>query len=440
MPEAHSLYSASRFEADMLCPGRRTMEAGKPDSSSIYAARGTVAHIVLEAALKDGFEPSSFIGQQFKQDGFDIEFDDALCENVDIAVANIRQTTAGADIFEAESRVNYASWLNVPEADAWGTADVKALVGSTLHVDDFKNGHNPVPADCAQLKLYGLGALTEYDDLAEITDVQLTIHQPEVSNQPILHSMPVQELKDWGIEVARPAVVQMQKAAERHGKISQAEWEAAFLSAGEKQCKYCKARATCATARADALETIGVNNPASAAEFADTVELPDPKSIAAFDGEDGWLSAIMDKADMIEDWLKAVRAEVERRLLAGSEVPGWKVVQGKRGNRAWRDAAEAEAMLKTMRLKVEEMYQLKLITPTAAEKLAPKPLKKGQKPAADAPKTPIGARQWVKLQELITQADGKEHVAPASDPRPAIAVKAMAEQFEDVGENADDIA
>lgn len=413
------------------------MEAGKPDSSSIYAARGTVAHSVLEAALRDGFEPSSFIGQKFKQDGFDIEFDEALCGNVDIAVGNIRNTTAGASILEAESRVNYATWLNVPEADAWGTADVKAVVGTTLHVDDFKNGHNPVPADCAQLKLYGLGALTEYDDIADITDVLLSIHQPEVSNLPIVHSMPVQELKDWGVNVARPAVVQMQKAAERHGKISQGEWEAAFLSAGEKQCKYCKARATCATARNAALEPVFDVLPATAAEFA---EESAPHLVVASAAPDEWLSAVMDKADMIEDWLKAVRAEVERRLLAGSEVAGWKVVQGKRGNRAWRDPAEAEAMLKTMRLKTEEMYQLKLITPTAAEKLAPKPLKKGAKPVADAPKTPIGARQWAKLQELITQADGNPHVAPAADPRPAIAVKAMADQFEDASDDMSDIA
>jgi hypothetical protein len=418
----------------MLCPGRRTMEKGLPDSSSIYAARGTVAHSVLEAALRDGFEPSSFIGQSFKQDGFDIEFDDALCKNVDIAVKNIRELTDGADVFEAESRVNYASWLNVPEADAWGTADVKGIKGQTLHVHDFKNGHNPVPADCAQLKLYAGGTLSEYDGIADIEHVMLVIHQPEVSNEPIMYGMPVQELKEWLIDVARPAVVQMQKAAERHGKISQAEWETAFLSAGAKQCKYCKARATCATARADALETVYDGSPASAEDFA---ELPAPMPPQAVE-PGGWLGAVMDKADMIEDWLKAVRAEVERRLLNGTEVAGWKVVQGKRGSRAWADPAVAEATLKTMRLKVEEMYQLKLISPTAAEKLAPKPLKKGAKPDPEAPKTPIGARQWAKLQELITQADGKAHVAPASDPRPALQMTPIADEFEDVGN--DDIA
>jgi hypothetical protein len=435
MPEAHSLYSASRFEADMLCPGRRTMEKGLPDSSSIYAARGTVAHSVLEAALRDGFEPSSFIGQSFKQDGFDIEFDDALCENVDIAVKNIKELTAGADVFEAESRVNYASWLNVPEADAWGTADVKGIKGQTLYVHDFKNGHNPVPADSVQLKLYAGGTLSEYDDIADIEHVMLVIHQPEVSNEPIMYGMPVQELKEWLIDVARPAVVQMQKAAERHGKISQAEWEAAFLSAGANQCKYCKARATCPTARQEALEPVLGQVPATADEFAGEFV---PHRSQPADAPDEWLSAIMDKADTIEDWLKAVRAEVERRLLAGTEVTGWKVVQGKRGNRAWADPAVAEATLKTMRLKIEEMYQLKLITPTAAEKLAPKPLKKGAKPDPEAPKTPIGARQWAKLQELITRADGKAYVAPASDPRPALQMTPIADEFEDVGN--DDIA
>lgn len=418
MPAEHSLYSASRFDADMACPGRRTMEAGRKSPASIYAAKGTVAHSVLECAIKDGMDPRSFVGQMFKQDGFAIEFDEALCENVESAVKNIREMTAGYDVLEAESRVNYAVWLDVEESEAWGTADIKGVKGHVMDVHDFKNGHKPVPADCAQLKLYGGGTLLEYEGIADIDTVRLVIHQPEVSDKPIVHFMPAVALKAWLIEVARPAVKMMKEAAWQRGKLTQEEWEAAYLHAGADQCKYCAASFDCAVRRKSSLEGVFQTVPASADEFAST-----PVGKVSANDSDEWLAAAMAKADEIEDYLTAVRAEVERRLLNGKQVAGFKIVQGKRGNRAWVDPAEAEATMKTMRLKIEEMYNFKLISPTAAEKLA----KAGT----------IGKRQWPKLQAMIGQADGKAHVASVDDPRPAVGVKPVAEHFEDVSDMSD---
>ena len=53
----------------------------------------------------------------------------------------------------------------------------------------------------------------------------------------------------------------------------------------------------------------------------------------------------------------------------------------------------------------------------------PKPLKEGQEPPA------IGPRQWKSLQSLIVRAEGKAHVAPASDPRPALVLTPAADDF-----------
>ena len=141
--------------------------------------------------------------------------------------------------------------------------------------------------------------------------------------------------------------------------------------------------------------------------------------------EDEWLAAMMAKADMIEDWITAVRAEVERRLLAGAAVRGYKLVQGRQGNRAWANVEEAEAQLKAMRLKVEQMYDLSLISPTSAEKLA------------TAPDPAIGPRQWKKLQAIITRSPGKLHVAPVSDKRPAVSVAPVSDSF-DAAPNPED--
>ncbi|MRT32374.1 DUF2800 domain-containing protein, partial [Xylella fastidiosa subsp. multiplex] len=72
------------------------------------------------------------------------------------------------------------------------------------------------------------------------------------------------------------------------------------------------------------------------------------------------------------------------QLLSGQPVPGYKVVQGRQGARRWADMTAAEAMLKQLRLKFKDMYDVSLISPTTAEKLHQAGV--------------IGDRQWRKLQ------------------------------------------
>lgn len=72
-------------------------------------------------------------------------------------------------------------------------------------------------------------------------------------------------------------------------------------------------------------------------------------------------------------------------------------------------------MLKSMRLKQEEMYDFSLISPTTAEKVL-----KG---------TP---KRWKRIEPLITRSPGKPSVADASDKRPALDIKPTADDFEEV--------
>ena len=153
------------------------------------------------------------------------------------------------------------------------------------------------------------------------------------------------------------------------------------------------------------------------------LEDPEP-GIGATD--DGHLAVLMESVDLVEGWCKAVRAEVERRLLAGTAVPGYKLVQGRQGNRAFADETAAEALMKTFRLKREEMYDFVLISPTSAEKLAAEGV--------------IGKKQWPKLQEMIRRSDGKPSVAPASDKRPALVIGKVEDDFEVQAAPADDLS
>jgi hypothetical protein len=175
---------------------------------------------------------------------------------------------------------------------------------------------------------------------------------------------------------------------------------------GEKQCRFCKAKAVCPALAKHVEEKIGADFEAlaNAAEATFDVEMLDNDK----------LGTIYESLDLIDSWAKAVRGRIEYELLNGNAVPGVKLVQGRRGARQWSSTEEAEALLKSMRLKQEQMYNFKLISPTQADKLL----------AKESP------RRWKKVETLITQRDGSPSVAPESDKRPALVIAPPADDFE----------
>jgi hypothetical protein len=418
---AHSLWSASKFESLMLCPGKIVLEAGKPNSTSKYAAEGTAAHQVLTWALQEDRPAAAYIGRVIEADGFIFEVDEDMARHVQVCVDYAADLKGDDGIVFADIRVNYAQYLDTPELEAWGTADVIIARGTELIVVDFKYGMGvEVSAEKnPQMSLYGLGALQQFHGVvADFDRVRMAISQPRIKTAPSEYDITVEELEAWGRGAARSAVNSC-KAAQL--SKDHAEFDATFLRPSEKGCKFCKAKATCPALRAEVASTVALESyAADPEEFADMEPLTPTGA-----SDEAWLAACLDKADLIEDWVKAVRAEVERRLLAGAPVPGYKLVQGKRGARQWSDAKVAEETLKSMRVKLEDMYDFKLISPTSAEKLHKAEV--------------IGPRQWPKVQALFTQSEGKPHVAPATDSRPALVVTPVIEDFTDVT-TADDLA
>lgn len=409
MPALHSKFSASSSKRWMACPGSMVLSAGVPDTSSKYAEEGTRAHQASEAVLR-GETPA-----------YD---DEDMQAHVAVYVDNIRQYAEGGELM-VEQKLNYAKYLGAGADAAWGTSDAVIIKGDEIQVHDLKYGQGEVvdPANNPQMMLYALGALDAFDGLAgDFKRVRMVIHQPRVVKAPQEWDCSVEELLAFGAE-AKKAVHGVRASEEgmrsvEAGTKEQAEWEAQYLRPNADACRWCRAKATCPSLRADVASTVFSTVPASAEDFAD-LTVPGKEHIAP--AIDDWLGASMAKADLIEDWLKAVRAEVERRLLAGGSVPGYKLVQGKQGNRAWRDAAEAEALLKSFRLKEAEMYDFKLISPTAAEKVL-----------AESPK------RWVKAQAIISRSAGKPSVAPLKDKRPALEITPVVDDFADVSV-ADDL-
>lgn len=452
----HAFFSPSGAPAAMLCNIKPWREKDYPDQGNDASDEGTAAHFLLEQCLEKKVEAEHFIGTRIKVEDGHAEFHTSgaypvgrdMCHEIQKTLDVIHTLADGATIYPEQT---LSIEFITGEEGATGTSDTVIIKGDTAVIADLKYGRGvQVFAEGnEQLLMYGASAVADFDALGEIEHVELHILQPRL-NHFDCWKLSVAEMNER-IEVIRQTAKRILAGPEGLTAVP-----------GPKQCKFCK-DATCAERTAFTVETI-------VGEFVDLdkgfikVEMPqaekllaqafdvkpaaityhefeqgcqpeDPTAAPHFtvkkpnirpsleaaeaklpDASDERLATLMDAADMIEGFAKAVRAEVERRLLAGKFTDArYKLVEGRQGARSWTSEEEAEAALKAMRLKVDQMYDFKLISPTTAEKV----LKEAN------------PRKWNKLQPLIGRSDGKPSVAPASDKRPALSM-AIAEQFEEL--------
>lgn len=431
---AHAHLSPSSAEKWMTCPGALAMEDGIPDTPSEYSDEGTAAHFLAAHCLESDAHPAASIGKTIgvNDEAFwllpdspaarsQFRIDMEMAGHVNTYVQNIKRFAVGGQLL-VEQRIPIGQITG--EEGAGGTADAVILQGDELQIHDLKYGMGvQVEAEeNKQLMIYALGALDEYSLLGEFSQVRLFIHQPRVHHAPSEWVVSVEALREFGKQVtARAKVCDLAFEHRANWLPGGVAPGLEYLTPSEKGCKWCKAKADCPALAAFVTEAVG-------AEFEDLGKTPVKAEEALslqVQGDPAILAQKMAACDLIEQWIKAVRAKVESELFAGHEVPGYKLVQGKRGARQWGNATEAEEMLRSMRLKQEEMYDFKLISPTSAEKIF------GEK--GSAPST----KRWNKLQALITQSDGKPSVAPASDKRPALVIQPAEAAFDNLDSGGD---
>lgn len=412
--EHANIFSASQLERLFACPGSSVLTRGIPRKSSQYSAWGTGTHELSALALEHGDHIyAERHGTTIKADGFEFTVDDEMVEVAKVYTDYVRDVAGADGTILVEQRVQFDKHLGVPaEHEAFGTADAIIVKGSEMIVVDLKTGRgvevevegNP------QLHAYALGALEIAETVADIERVRMVIVQPRAGGIKE-HDLSVDELRAWARDHAAPACGRVLEAFAYRLTSDQRPFVDAFLVPGEKQCKFCAAKATCPALRDEVLTAAVGSAPASVDEFDAVMDTRQVHAESLQDTPEQWLAACLSKVDLIEDWCKAVREEAHRRLRDGQSVPGYKLVAGKRGARAWTDASKVEEMLrKQFRLTLEQAYDLKLISPTSAEKL----VKAGA----------LGPRQWSTLQELVHQPEGKPHVAPESDSRPSLTLSA----------------
>ncbi|HFW4264610.1 TPA: DUF2800 domain-containing protein [Salmonella enterica subsp. diarizonae serovar 61:r:-] len=421
MTEAHAKLSPSAAHRWRWCRGSLALEQFEPDTESEYAVEGSTAHRLAEIVLTNrqkhppeyaGCDVRTYLGtyplaHPSKPDaGYQV--DEEMVEKVGEYVETIWQGPHEPGELMIEHRCDFSGALGIP--GQFGTADAVVLAGNELQIHDLKYGFTRIDAtENQQLMLYALGALPDFELVADIEQIRLVIHQPRISHHSE-YVCDVNALHQFGEEMKVIAAEVLALAEQAAG--GQDIPDEAFLP-GE-HCRYCKVKGKCIPREQYVFNTV-------ADDFVDLTRPLEPQLSGArerlINSDSAHLAECYRSLDIIEAWCGDVRTRVNGELHAGHVVPGLKLVAGKPGNRTWSDEERAEETLTTFRIKGNPIYTRKLISPTQAEKL----FKSGV----------ISERRWPKLTALITRPEGKPTVVPESDPRPALVVNAV-DDFDDV--------
>ena len=369
----HAILSASSSHRWLNCPPSVKLEEGFPNKTSPYAAEGTLAHELGEITLKHSLKEISFklfnskVREIEKNKLFTADMPDYVLVYVDTCLEKFSEAKAKTPdaIFKIEQKLDFSEW--VPKG--FGTGDFVTIADGTMEICDLKYGKGvPVSAEGnPQMRLYALGAISEFSFLYDIENVKMTIIQPRLDSIST-DEISTKDLLEWAEKVLKPTA------------------ELAFKGEGEfkagEHCGFCRAKTVC-KARADR------NLEIAKYEFR-TTDMLSEKDIAD----------ILGRTDELVKWAKDVQDYALEQALQGTTYGGWKVVEG-RSNRKYKDIEKVAGVLITNDYTEDKIYKPKELQGiTNMEKI-------------------VGKKKLNNLiGDLIEKPQGKATLVPITDKRP----------------------
>ena len=373
MPGTHAILSASSSARWLACPPSARINAELPETTSIYAEEGTMAHALAEKTLKGYLAGGSADVQSDNE-----EMKEAVQRYVDICIEKINAAKKASPdaVVHVEFRLDFSTYV----PDGFGTGDMVIVSDKSLEICDLKYGKGvPVSAEGnTQMRLYALGAVEEFGMLYAFDTVHMTIIQPRLDSVST-DTLSAGKLLDWG----RSIIPIAKEAYDGKGEFQ----------AGD-HCRFCKFRPRCKALAAYMTEKTALRKKQT---------LTDLETVS-----------ILQAAKDIKRWLTDLEDYALGKALDGYDWPGMKIVEG-RSKRVITDPDAAAAALIDKGFDADAVYKPReLQTLTALEKLV------GKKSLAEA------------LGGLIEKPDGKPTLVELSDKRPPLDITAKAaDAFDD---------
>lgn len=392
--DVHALLSPSGAKKWLSCAASLACEKDIPNTSGKAAVLGTAMHTIAEMHLNQYIKGTALplereVGAYVLDEGkgqikaLISPMKGAVLITADM-IEQVRKYTdyckAIIDVAtyaKLEMRVNLTEVLHpgYEGVETFGTADlvaVQELANTDEHmliIGDLKTGRHRVEAkENKQLMLYALGVYRRLKRRYNITVVRLVIFQPYAGGA-----------SEWGISVE--GLELFAKFAQKRALLAldayfrgKKNLKASDFRPSVDGCQWCRFSEQCA-ARTKTVNSV------LAEELEDdfALELTPEQLVAEYE-----------KLPLLRQHIDKVEKAMATALHSGKKVPGYKLVEGRPGNRAWKDA---EAVYEKYGYKLTKDV---LMTPTEAIKVIPEE----------------------ELKDFITRKPGAPCVATADDKRP----------------------
>lgn len=402
--DVHALLSPSGAKKWLACSASLACEKDIPNTSGKAAVLGTAMHTIAEMHLNQYIKGTALplereVGAYVLDEGkgqikaLISPMKGAVLITADM-IEQVRKYTdyckAIIDVAtyaKLEMRVNLTEVLHpgYEGVETFGTADlvaVQELANTDEHmliIGDLKTGRHRVEAkENKQLMLYALGVYRRLKRRYNIKVVRLVIFQPYAGGA-----------SEWDISVE--GLELFAKFAQKRALLAldayfrgKKNLKVSDFKPSVAGCQWCRFSEQCA-ARTKTVNAV------LAEELEDdfALELTPEQLVVEYE-----------KLPLLRQHIDKVEKAMAAALHSGKKVPGYKLVEGKMGNRAWKDVQELMGVLSRFELGVEMLHKEVLMTPTEAEKQHK------------------GSELWAALEKHVVRKPGAPCVATADDKRP----------------------